>query len=73
MIPVEPSFKAINYNRKEATSPIAKNVEIIAYPANQPVLPRYILFIPFTSVVSHKKVLVGVIKVRFFVRAQLMG
>lgn len=44
MIPVEPSFKAINYNRKEATSPIAKNVEIIAY-LRQPACVAALYFI----------------------------
>lgn len=32
MIASKPSFRAINYNRKEASSRIAKNVEIIALP-----------------------------------------
>lgn len=55
-------FKAINYNRKEASSRIAKNVEIIAHSGSAARRCCYILFIPFTGVAGHKKVLVGVIK-----------
>ena len=62
----QPSFRAINYNRKEPTTRVAKTWKLLRFPRSPAVnvASGYILFIPFTSVASHKKVLVGVVKVK---------